>query len=58
MKLIVALSLISYIFCGYKWLPSVSGYSESNSNNGYPGIIGRGIVGIKVSCGLTYRIHY
>ena len=58
MKLIVTLTLISFIFCGYKWLPAVSGYSESDSDNGYAGILGRGIVGIKINCGLTYRIHY
>ena len=51
-------TLISFIFCGYKWLPAVSGYSEFDDDNGYAGILGRGIVGIKINCGLKYRIHY
>ena len=58
MKLIITLTLISFIFYGYKWLPAVSGYSETDSDNGYAGILGRGKVGIKINCGLTYRIHY
>lgn len=58
MKLIIVLTLISLTFCEYKWLPAVSGYSETDSNNGYAGIIGKGIVGIKINCGLTYKIHY
>ena len=48
MKLIIVLTLISLTFCEYKWLPAVSGYSETDSNNGYTGIIGKGIVGIKL----------
>lgn len=58
MKSTIALTLISLIFCGYKWLPSVSGFSEIDSNNGYAGIIGKGIVGINIKCGVTFRIHY
>jgi hypothetical protein len=58
MKLIIAFTLISLAFCDYKWLPAVSGYSETDSNNGYAGIIGKDIVGIKISCGLEFRIHY
>ncbi len=58
MKRIIYFTLISFIFCGYKWLPAVSGYSEYDDDNGYAGILGRGIVGIKINCGLKYRIHY
>lgn len=58
MKFIISLVLISLSFCGYTWLPAVSGYSESDSNNGYAGILGNGIVGVKINCKLQYRIHY
>ena len=58
MKYILALALISITFCGYKWLPAVSGYSELDDNNGYAGILGRDIVGIKINCGLTFQVHY
>ena len=58
MKLVIFFVLISLSFCGYTWLPEVSGYSESDANNGYAGILGHGIVGINIKCGLKYRIHY
>ena len=57
MKLIIFLALISLIFCS-SWLPSVTGYSEYDSNNGYAGIIGKPIVGIQLNCGVQFRIHY
>ena len=31
-----------------KWLPWVTGYSESDGNNGYAGIIGQEIDGIQI----------
>ena len=56
MKVLIALQIISLITCA-RWLPSVTGYSESDSNNGYAGILGRSIVGVKLSCGNTFRVH-
>ena len=58
MKTIVALVIISYILCDAKWLPAVSGYSEYDSNNGYAGILGKPIVGVKINCDAQFRIHY
>jgi len=56
MKKLIILLLLSIISCDYKWLPSVTGYSESDSNNGYAGILGRNIVGIKIN-GYSFRVH-
>ena len=57
MKILIILSLITLIF-GYKWLPTVTGYSESDYNNGYAGILGKTIVGRKIEDGVKFRIHY
>ena len=57
MRLLICFALISLIFCE-TWLPSVTGYSEYDSNNGYAGITGKPIVGIKIDCGVQFRIHY
>ena len=57
MRLLICFALISFIFCE-TWLPSVTGYSEYDSNNGYAGITGKPIVGIKIDCGVQFRIHY
>lgn len=58
MKEIIALARLSYILCDAKWLPAVSGYSEYDSNNGYAGILGYPIVGVKINCDAQFRIHY
>jgi hypothetical protein len=56
MKKILIVLLISTISCGYKWLSSVTGYSKSDSNNGYAGIIGKQIVGVKLNKH-KFRVH-
>ena len=37
-----------HLRCTNKWLPWVTGYSESDNNNGYAGIIGQEIDGIQI----------
>ena len=39
-----------------KWLPEVTGYNINDSNNGYAGIIGKPIVGIKIH-NQVFRVH-
>lgn len=40
-----------------KWLPAVTGYSTSDANNGYAGIIGKSITALRVSGGNRYKVH-
>lgn len=40
-----------------KWLPAVTGYNKNDSNNGYAGIFGKSINGLRVSGGNAYRVH-
>ena len=40
-----------------KWLPQVTGYNKNDSNNGYAGIFGRSVTGLRVSGGKAYRVH-
>ena len=40
-----------------EWLPQVTGYSKDDGNNGYAGIFGRPITGLRVSGGKKYRVH-
>ncbi|MBQ9188000.1 MAG: hypothetical protein IJ138_01615 [Clostridia bacterium] len=40
-----------------KWLPAVTGYNKNDSNNGYAGIFGRSVTGLRVSGGKAYRVH-
>jgi len=40
-----------------KWLPTVNGYSKMDANNGYAGIMGYSITGLRVSGGSDYRVH-
>jgi len=40
-----------------KWLPPVTGYNKNDANNGYAGIMGRAITGLRVSGGLAYKVH-
>jgi GH24 family phage-related lysozyme (muramidase) len=42
---------------GRKWLPSVSGYNKNDANNGYAGVMGKSINGLRVSGGQRYRVH-
>ena len=58
MKLLIFVYLISIIYCGYSWLPSVSGFNEYDPDNGYAGIIGKPIVAVKIAGGVKFRIHY
>lgn len=58
MDLLIFLYLIWITYCEVTWLPSVTGYNEFDFEDGYSGIIGRSIVGIKIEGGVTYRIHY
>ena len=39
------------------WLPQVSGYNKNDANNGYAGIFGKAITGLRVSGGNAYRVH-
>ena len=39
------------------WLPAVTGYNKNDSNNGYAGIFGRSVTGLRVSGGKAYRVH-
>ena len=48
MDLLIFLYLISITYCEVTWLPSVTGYNEFDFEDGYSGIIGRSIVGIKI----------
>ena len=40
-----------------KWLPQVTGYNKYDSKNGYAGIFGRSVTGLRVSGGKAYRVH-
>jgi GH24 family phage-related lysozyme (muramidase) len=40
-----------------RWLPQVTGYDQNDSNNGYAGVFGRAITGLRVSGGKKYRVH-
>ena len=40
-----------------KWLPQVTGYSRYDDNNGYAGVFGKSITGLRVSGGKGYRVH-
>ena len=59
-----ASSLIKYfllailvIETSQEWLPQVTGYNKNDANNGYAGIFGRPITGVRVSGGKAYRVH-
>ena len=39
------------------WLPQVTGYSTSDANNGYAGILGKPITALRVSGGKKYKVH-
>ena len=40
-----------------EWLSQVTGYDKNDANNGYAGIFGRPITGLRVSGGKNYRVH-
>ena len=40
-----------------KWLPQVTGYNKNDGNNGYAGIFGKAVTGLRVSGGKQHRIH-
>ena len=40
-----------------KWLPQVTGYDKNDANNGYAGVFGKAITGLRVSGGKSYRVH-
>jgi len=40
-----------------RWLPPVDGYSKSDANNGYAGIMGRAMTGLRINGGDAYRVH-
>lgn len=42
---------------GMNWLPDVSGFNGNDSNNGYAGIFGRNVKGVRVNGGTPYRVH-
>ena len=43
--------------CAKIWLPQVNGYNKNDANNGYAGILGKAITGLRVSGGKAYRVH-
>ena len=51
---IILLILLSTSFS--KWLPEVTGYNENDSDNGYAGIIGKPITGIRIH-NQVFRVH-
>jgi len=56
------LDFIGLIYCyrgfGTKiWLDEVNGYDINDENNGYSGIFGRGVTGLRVSGDQPYRVH-
>ena len=56
MKYINIILFILISISSSKWLPEVTGYSENDSENGYAGIIGKPIVGIKIH-NTVFRVH-
>ena len=40
-----------------KWLPPVTGYNKQDSYNGYAGIFGKSVTGLRISGGKAYRVH-
>ena len=40
-----------------KWLSQVSGFNKNDANNGYAGVMGSSILGLRVSGGKQYRVH-
>ena len=40
-----------------KWLPQVTGFNKKDAKNGYAGIMGKSILGLRVSGGKQYRVH-
>jgi hypothetical protein len=40
-----------------KWLSQVNGYNKNDAKNGYAGIFGKAITGLRVSGGNAYRVH-
>ena len=56
MRYLISLALISLIACGAKWLSTVSGYNENDDIYGYAGILGRQIIGVKIT-GYKFRVH-
>ena len=42
---------------GKIWLPQVNGYNKNDAKNGYAGILGKVITGLRVSGGKSYRVH-
>jgi len=40
-----------------KWLPIVNGYNKNDAINGYAGLMGKAITGLRVSGGKPYRVH-
>ena len=56
-KIQILLSLLLIISTSESWLPEVSGYSESDANNGYAGLMGYGISCLRMTGGQSYRVH-
>ena len=40
-----------------KWLPQVTGYNKNDANNGYAGVFGKAVTGLRVSGGKQYKVH-
>lgn len=40
-----------------EWLPEVTGYDKNDENNGFAGIYGKPIIGLRVDGGKEYRVH-
>jgi membrane protein implicated in regulation of membrane protease activity len=49
--------LVVHSECAKKWLSQVKGYNKNDANNGYAGIFGKAVTGLRVSGGKAYRVH-
>jgi len=54
---VLALLVIHSEAATKKWLPTVTGYNKNDSNNGYAGIFGKSVTGLRLSGGKAYRVH-
>ena len=56
MKYILLLSILAFIY-NAKWYPKVTGYDETNFNNGFAGDLKNPIVGVRIDGNIRFRVH-
>jgi len=54
---LILVILVAQSEAAKKWLPAVTGYNKNDSNNGYAGVIGKAITGLRVSGSKPYKVH-